>query len=66
MSPGYGGYQTATPPSYYKTISNPTTSYYTDAPNYYTEKAKYYGPKYYSAPSYYQTKVSDYTKVPEY
>jgi hypothetical protein len=75
MSPGYGGYQTATPPSYYQTQ---TTSYYTEAPNYYTEKAEYYtatyaapvyytdGPKYYSAPSYYQTEASDYTEAPEY
>jgi hypothetical protein len=38
MSPGYGGYQTATLPSNYKTISNETTSYYTEAPNHYTEK----------------------------
>ncbi len=27
MSPGDDGYQTATPPSYYKTTSNATTSY---------------------------------------
>ncbi|EFX64703.1 hypothetical protein DAPPUDRAFT_265930 [Daphnia pulex] len=33
MSPGYCGYQTATPPSYYKTASNATTSFYTDAPS---------------------------------
>jgi hypothetical protein len=80
MSPGYGGYQTATPTSYNQTTSNATTSYYTEAPppNYYTEKAECYTamyaaqvyytdrPKYYSAPSYYQTEASDFTKAPEY
>jgi hypothetical protein len=66
MSPRYGGYRITTPPSYYKTTSNATTSYYTKPPNYYTEEAEcctatYAAPvyyteahKYYSAPSYYQ------------
>ncbi|EFX85648.1 hypothetical protein DAPPUDRAFT_98656 [Daphnia pulex] len=66
MSLGYGGYQTATLPSSYETTSNAMTSYYTESPNYYTEKAECYtatyaapvyytdGSKYYSGPSYYQ------------
>jgi hypothetical protein len=65
MSPGYGGYQTATPPPYC------TTTYATAG--YYTEDPKY--PKYYSAPSYYTeapiyytTEAPEYytTKAPEY
>ncbi|XP_046461410.1 uncharacterized protein LOC124207823 isoform X2 [Daphnia pulex] len=66
MSPRYGGYQITTPPSYNRTTSNVTTSYFTKPPNYYTEEAEcctatyaapvYFTevPKYYSAPSYYQ------------
>ncbi len=47
MSPGYGGYQTATPPPYFTTITYATTGYYHQdsrvlhqiyhAPSYYTE-----------------------------
>ncbi|EFX88274.1 LOW QUALITY PROTEIN: hypothetical protein DAPPUDRAFT_234799 [Daphnia pulex] len=72
MSPGYGGYQSTTPPSYYATTTYDTTSYYTEAPKYYTTKEPDYytttnaapayyteAPKYYSAPSYY-------TEVPAY
>jgi hypothetical protein len=80
MSPGYGGYQSTTPPSYYATTTYDTTSYYTEAPKYYTTKEPecytttnaapaYYteAPKYYSAPSYY-TEVPAYytTKTVEY
>ncbi|EFX88370.1 hypothetical protein DAPPUDRAFT_234547 [Daphnia pulex] len=79
-SPGDGGYQSTTPPSYYATTTYDTASYYTEAPKYYTTKEpEYYTttnaaqayytevPKYYSAPSYY-TEVSTYytTKTVEY
>ncbi|EFX71533.1 hypothetical protein DAPPUDRAFT_327140 [Daphnia pulex] len=63
ISSGYGGCQTATPPPYYKTKSTYATStYYTEAPKYYTTELSdpaYYTDalKYYSAPSYYQTKA---------
>ncbi|EFX88260.1 LOW QUALITY PROTEIN: hypothetical protein DAPPUDRAFT_234827 [Daphnia pulex] len=74
------GYQITTPPSYYATTTYDTTSYYTEAPKYYTTKEpEYYtttnaapayyteAPKYYSAPSYY-TEVPAYytTKTVEY
>ncbi|EFX67850.1 hypothetical protein DAPPUDRAFT_260982 [Daphnia pulex] len=58
MSSGYGGYQTATPPSYYTTKSTYATStYYTEPHKYYTTELSapaYYTDalKYYSAPSY--------------
>jgi hypothetical protein len=39
MSPGYGGYQTATPPPYYPKTTYATTSYCTEVYNYYTTKA---------------------------
>jgi hypothetical protein len=38
MSPGYGGYQSTALPSYYATTSYDMTSYYTEAPKYYTTK----------------------------
>jgi hypothetical protein len=41
MSPGYGGYQTATPPPYYIT-TYATAIYYTEASKYYTTKAPEY------------------------
>jgi hypothetical protein len=79
MSPGYGGYQTATPPPYYPRATNATTSsctkvfkcYTTKAPEFYT--TTYAAPshstdalKYYSAPSYYTTKATeqDYARYP--
>ncbi len=81
MSPGYGGYQAATPPPFFTTTTYATTGYHTtkaaeyytttyDAPNYYIEALKYN-----SAPSclnkeaeYYTTKAPEYytTKAPEY
>jgi hypothetical protein len=52
MSPGCGGYQSTTPPPYYTTTTFARTGYYTEAYNYYTNKA----PEYYivanAAPSY--------------
>jgi hypothetical protein len=72
MSPGYGGYQTATPPPYYPRATNATTSFCTEISKYYTPKAPefctttYAAPshytdvlKYYSAPSYYTLKVTE-------
>jgi hypothetical protein len=50
MSPGYGGYQTATPPNY--TTTTLTTSYYTEAPKYYTTKPPEYDTITYASPSY--------------
>jgi hypothetical protein len=72
MSPGYGGYQTATPPPYYTTTTFAKTScnttkapeYYTttyDVPSYYTET-----PKYKSAPSYITKEPEYYTDAPKY
>jgi hypothetical protein len=71
MSPGYGGYQTAVPSPYYKTITYATTGHYTtkapeyytttcDAPSYYTET-----PKYNSAPSYIIKEPEYYTEPPK-
>jgi hypothetical protein len=40
MSPGYGRCQTTTPRPYYTTTTYATTSYYTEAPQYYTTKAQ--------------------------
>jgi hypothetical protein len=58
MSPGYGRYQTSTPPPYY-TTTYATTSYYTEAPDYHT--AVYAAPAYYTeAPKYYTTKAPEY------
>jgi hypothetical protein len=72
MSPGYGGYQTATPPPYYPKATYATTSYCTEISKYYTTKTPefytttYAAPshstdalKYYSAPSYYTTKATE-------
>ncbi len=36
MSPGYGGYETTTPASDCTTTTYGTTSYYTEAPKYYS------------------------------
>ncbi len=71
MSPGYGGYQTATHPPYYPKATYATTNYCTKVYKYYTTKAPefytitYAAPshyadvlKYYSAPSYY-TKATE-------
>ncbi|EFX71527.1 hypothetical protein DAPPUDRAFT_255722 [Daphnia pulex] len=75
MSRGYGGYQTATRPSYCTTKTNATTGYYTAkaqdskkglCPEYYTAKsAEYYTAKsaeYYTAKSaeYYTAKSAEY------
>jgi hypothetical protein len=79
MSPGYGGYQSTTPPPCYTTTFAPT-GYYTEGHNYYTTKApEYYtitkDPEYYTeAPKYYHqfTGVlhvcchSLYTEAPKY
>jgi hypothetical protein len=72
MSPGYGGYQTATPPPYYPKATYAPTSYCTKVYKYYTTKTPefytttYAAPrhytdvlKYYSAPSYYTTKATE-------
>ncbi|EFX62245.1 hypothetical protein DAPPUDRAFT_270742 [Daphnia pulex] len=45
MSPGYGGYQSTTPPPCYTTTTFAPTGYYTEGHNYYTTKA----PEYYTA-----------------
>ncbi|EFX82166.1 hypothetical protein DAPPUDRAFT_241312 [Daphnia pulex] len=59
-SPGYGEYQSTTPPlPYYTTTTFASTGYYTEAVKYYTTKASDYYTKTYVAPSYY-------TKTPEY
>ncbi|EFX80709.1 hypothetical protein DAPPUDRAFT_243427 [Daphnia pulex] len=65
MSPGYGGYQTATLPSSYETTSNATTIYYTEAPNYYTEKSECYTATY-AAQVYYIDGNKYYTEAPKY
>jgi hypothetical protein len=71
MSPGYGGYQTATPPPNYTTTTL-TTSYYTEAPKYYTTKAPEYDAITYASPSYYTDAPNYYsassytTKAAEY
>jgi hypothetical protein len=39
MFPGYGGYQTATPPPYYPKATYATTSYCTEVYKYYATKA---------------------------
>ena len=39
MSPGYGGYQTATPPPYYPKATYAPTSYCTKVYKYYATKA---------------------------
>ncbi|EFX85228.1 hypothetical protein DAPPUDRAFT_237696 [Daphnia pulex] len=53
MSPGHGGYQTATPPSYYQTTSNATTSLLHRVPQV-------------LLCSQLLPEASDYIKVPEY
>jgi hypothetical protein len=58
MSPGYGGYQTATPPPYYPKATYATTSYCTGVYKYYTTKAPEFYTTTYSAPSYY-TKATE-------
>ncbi|XP_046652038.1 uncharacterized protein LOC124342879 isoform X1 [Daphnia pulicaria] len=45
MAPGYGGYQSTTPPPCYTTKTFAPTGYYTEGHNYYTIKA----PEYYTA-----------------
>jgi len=74
MSPGYGGYQSTTPPPCYTTTTFAPTGYYTEDHNYYTTKAPEYftsanaapslitkDPEYYTeAPKYYTTKSPEY------
>ncbi|XP_046653271.1 uncharacterized protein LOC124343823 [Daphnia pulicaria] len=52
MSPVYGGYQGTTPPPYYTTTTFATTGYYTESPNYYTNKAPDYYTTTYASPSH--------------
>jgi hypothetical protein len=51
MSPGYGGYQTATPPPYYPKATYATTSSCTEVFKYYTTKAPEFYTTTYAAPS---------------
>ncbi|EFX64497.1 hypothetical protein DAPPUDRAFT_266278 [Daphnia pulex] len=63
-SPGYGGYQSTTPPPCYTTTTFAPTGYYTEGHNYYTTKAPdsyNEAPKYYSVPSYYTEAPTNYT-----
>jgi hypothetical protein len=53
MSPGYGGYQTATPPPYYPKATYATTSYCPEVYKYYTTKAPEFYTTIYAAPSHY-------------
>jgi hypothetical protein len=66
MSPRKGGYQTATPPSYYTTTTYAMTCYYTRVLKCYIAKAPEYYTTTYVAPSYYTKAPKDYTEASNY
>jgi hypothetical protein len=66
MSPGYGGYQTATPPPYYPRVTNATISYCTEISKYYTTKAPEFYTTTYAAPSNYTEALKYYSTLSYY
>jgi hypothetical protein len=66
MSPGYGGYQTATPPPYYPKATYATTSSCTEVFKYYTTKAPEFYTTTYAAPRHYTEALKYYSALSYY